>query len=434
MPQQRTEAPANTAAKRCVIYCRKSSSEGLDRNYTSIDAQRDTCLRFIESHAGDGWQYTGQVFEDGGFSGGTTDRPAFQRMMRDVRNGEIDIIVIYKLDRINRNKRDFWNIEHELRQHGVEIACATQSIELKTSTGRATTGIMMDFAELEREMDSERILGQLRAARAAGRWSAAATPYGYRKNEDSELVVDEPKAEAIRFIFERYPVIKSAKQVAKELNDRFGPKEPGTPWLTRHVYKILQNIAYKGLVAYEGVEYKGIHAPLVTSEQWALARKVAAENTADREASQRMQSIAEFRGILKCGHCNCQMTPGYTMKEGRRYIYYRCVKDHALAVPTFPVRVISSKELERPVWNELGKILTTPTFHKMLAELKPELKDATEDTLGNLADFIEQLYPVERSRIVHALVREMRLSEDGLDIFFNTNGAKQIAEEMRNHA
>lgn len=128
------------------------------------------------------------------------------------------------------------------------------------------------------------------------------------------------------------------------------------------------------------------------------------------------------------------MTPGYTMKEGRRYIYYRCVKDHARAVPTCPVRVISSKELERPVWNELGKILTTPTFHKMLAELKPELKDATEDTLGNLADFIEQLYPVERSRIVHALVREMRLSEDGLDLFFNTNGAKQIAEEMRNHA
>ena len=161
---------------------------------------------------------------------------------------------------------------------------------------------------------------------------------------------------------------------------------------------------------------------------------MAAENTADREASQRMQSIAEFRGILKCGHCNCQMTPGYTMKEGRRYIYYRCVKDHARAVPTCPVRVISSKELERPVWNELGKILTTPTFHKMLAELKPELKDATEDTLGNLADFIEQLYPVKRSRIVHALVREMRLSEDGLDIFFNTNGAKQIAEEMRNHA
>lgn len=211
MPQQRTEAPASTAAKRCVIYCRKSSSEGLDRNYTSIDAQRDTCLRFIESHAGDGWQYTGQVFEDGGFSGGTTDRPAFQRMMRDVRNGEIDIIVIYKLDRTNRNKRDFWNIEHELRQHGVEIACATQSIELKTSTGRATTGIMMDFAELEREMDSERILGQLRAARAAGRWSAAATPYGYRKNEDSELVVDEPKAEAIRFIFERYPVMAICK-------------------------------------------------------------------------------------------------------------------------------------------------------------------------------------------------------------------------------
>lgn len=140
MPQQRTETSVSAAARRCVIYCRKSSSEGLDRNYTSIDAQRDTCLRFIESHAGDGWQYTGQVFEDGGFSGGTTDRPAFQRMMRDVRNGEIDIIVIYKLDRINRNKRDFWNIEHELRQHGVEIACATQSIELKTSTGRATTG------------------------------------------------------------------------------------------------------------------------------------------------------------------------------------------------------------------------------------------------------------------------------------------------------
>ena len=146
MPQQRTEAPASTAAKRCVIYCRKSSSKGLDRNYTSIDAQRDTCLRFIENHASDGWQYTGQVFEDGGFSSGTTDRPAFQRMMRD--------------------------------------------------------------------------------ARAAGRWAAASTPYGYRKNADSELVVDEENAERIRFIFERYPVIKSVRQVTIELNDHFGDKEP----------------------------------------------------------------------------------------------------------------------------------------------------------------------------------------------------------------
>lgn len=414
----RLNAEPAAACKRCVIYCRKSSSEGLDRNYTSIDAQRDTCLRFIENHASDGWQYTGQVFEDGGFSGGTTDRPAFQRMMRDVRNGEIDIIVIYKLDRINRNKRDFWNIEHELRQHGVEIACATQSIELKTSTGRATTGIMMDFAELEREMDSERILGQLRAARAAGRWAAAPTPYGYRKNEDSELVVDDEKAKRIRFIFERYPVIKSVRQVTIELNERFGDKEPGKPWLTRHVYKILQNIAYKGFVAYEGVEYKGIHTPLVSGEQWALARKVAAENTADKEGARRMQSVAEFKGIIKCGHCNCFMSPSYTMKNGRRFVYYKCTKDHTRAISTCPVRTVASNEIERPVWNELAKILTTPTFHKMLAELKPELAGVASDTLGNLALFIEQLYPIERSRIVHALVREIRLGEDSLDIFF----------------
>lgn len=420
------------ANKRCVIYCRKSTSDGLDRDYTSIDCQTDTCKAFIERHANEGWRFTGKVYADGGYSGGTTDRPDFQKMMASVRAGEVDVIVIYKLDRISRNKRDFWNLAHELQQYGTVISTATQFVEMQTSGGRAATGVLMDFAEYEREIDSERINGQIRAARIAGRWASAATPYGYSKSQHAELIVDEEKAERVRFIFDRYLVIKSAKQVAIELNERFGEKAPRKPWTTAHVYRILENIAYKGLVSYKGREYKGIHAPIVAEDVWRTAREISMENTVAKENGKRVETVAEFKGILRCGHCHGAMIPTYTMKNGRRYVYYKCQKDDVRAVSSCPIRVIASREIERPVWNELAKILKTPTFHAALATVKPELQGKTESTIGQLSEFIEQLYPIERTRIVQALIKEIVIRTDGMDIVFITNGARQIAEEMRN--
>jgi len=418
--------------KRCVIYCRKSSSDGLDRDYTSIDCQTDTCKAFIERHASEGWTFTGKVYADGGFSGGTTNRPDFQRMMEAVRANEVDVIVIYKLDRISRNKRDFWNLVHELQQYGVTISTATQFVEMQTSGGRAATGVMMDFAEYEREIDSERINGQIRAARMAGRWASAATPYGYAKTQHAELVVAEEEAKRVAFIFERYPVVKSVKQVAIELNAQFGDKEDGRPWRTTHVYRILENIAYKGLVSYRGREYKGIHKAIVTEAQWAAAREVAMTNLVAKGEENRIETVAEFKGILKCGHCGGAMVPKFSMKNGKRYIYYKCQRDEIRAVSTCPIRAIASNEIERPVWNELARVLRTPTFHEALVAVKPELAGTTEDTIGSLADFIEMLYPVERSRVVHALIKEIRLTTEGLDIVFISGGAKGLAKEMRN--
>ena len=372
------------------------------------------------------------MYADGGFSGGTTNRPDFQRMMESVRAGEIDIIVIYKLDRISRNKRDFWNLAHELKQYNVIISTATQFVEMQTSGGRAATGVMMDFAEYEREIDSERINGQIRAARMAGRWSSAATPYGYAKTQHAELIVDEEAAKRVRYIFDRYPVIKSAKQVAIELNEKFGDKEPGHPWRTTHVYRILENIVYKGLVSYREREYKGIHTPIVTESAWAAARAVAVANLVAKDGDNRIETIAEFKGILRCGHCGGAMVPKFSMKGGRRYIYYKCQRDEVRAVSTCPIRAIASHEIERPIWNELARILKTPTFHDALVAVKPELAGATKDTLGNLPEFIEMLYPVERSRIVHALIKEIRLMTEGLDIVFLSGGARGLAKEMRN--
>lgn len=420
------------AEKRCVIYCRKSSSDGLDRDYTSIDCQTDTCKAYIERHAGEGWRFTGRVYADGGFSGGTTNRPEFQKMMDSVRAGEVDVVVIYKLDRISRNKRDFWNLVHEFRQYNVTIVTATQFVEMQTSGGRAATGVLMDFAEYEREIDSERINGQIRAARMAGRWASAATPYGYAKAQHAELVVDEEAAKRVRFIFERYLVIKSARQVAVELNERFGDKEPGKPWRTTHVYRILENIAYKGYVGYKGREYKGIHAPLVSAADWAKAREVAMSNAVAEDGSRRIETVAEFKGILKCGHCGGAMVPKFAMKGGKRYVYYKCQRDEIRAVSTCPIRAIASHEIERPIWNELARILKTPTFHDALVAVKPELAGATEDTIGNLAEFIEMLYPIERSRVVHALIKEIRLATEGIDIVFLSGGAKELAKELRN--
>lgn len=420
----------DAAQKRCVIYCRKSSSEGLERDYTSIDCQTDTCKAFIERHANEGWVFTGRVFADGGFSGGTTNRPDFQRMMDAVRAQEVDIIVIYKLDRISRNKRDFWNLAHELKQYNVIISTATQFVEMQTSGGRAATGVMMDFAEYEREIDSERINGQIRAARMAGRWASAATPYGYRKTQHAELIVDDEAAKRVRFIFERYLVIKSVKQVTIELNEKFGEKESGRPWNTKHVYRILENIAYKGYVQYKDREYKGIHAPLVSEQMWADVRAIATANLRSNDGGQRIETVAEFKGLLRCGHCGSAMAPTFGNKNGRRYIYYKCMKDSTRAVPTCPIHIIAANEIERPIWNEIAKLLKTTAFHDVLLSLKPEMQ-GVEHTLGNLAEFFEQLYPIERSRILHALIKEISVTKDGLDMEIITNGVKGLIKEMQ---
>ena len=422
----------STGKKRCVIYCRKSSSDGLDREYTSLDCQLDTCKTYIERHTEKGWVFTGQVYTDGGFSGGTTNRPEFQRMMNDVRSGAIDVIVIYKLDRISRNKRDFWNLVHELREYNVTISTATQFIEMETSGGRAATGVMMDFAEYEREIDSERINGQIRAARMAGRWAASATPYGYKKTQDAELIVDEENAQKIRYLFKRYIIVKSVKQVVTEMNAKFGDKKPNVPWDIKHVYKILQNVAYKGFVTYKGHEYKGIHEPLVSEALWATAREIATVNTRAEKGNPRAAIVAEFKGLIKCAHCGGAMIPTYSMKKGKRYVYYKCEKDYNRAVSTCPIRHVPLREIERPIWNEVVKILGTPTFHKTLETLKPELKGKTQEALGDLSAFIEQLYPIERNRIIHALIKEIRLSDKGLDIIFFANGAKELTKELRN--
>lgn len=426
--------PNNTndtqGTKRCVIYCRKSSSDGLDRDYTSIDCQTDTCRTFIERHANDGWRFTGAVYADGGFSGGTTNRPDFQRMMDSVRAGEIDVIVIYKLDRISRNKRDFWNLAHELKQYGVIISTATQFVEMQTSGGRAATGVLMDFAEYEREIDSERINGQIRAARVAGRWASAATPYGYMKSQHAELLVNEKEAPQVRFLFDRYLTLKSAKGVAAELQEQYGDKLKNKPWTSRHIYLILENIAYKGYVSYKGREYKGIHAPLVSEEVWAKAREISMENTVAKNNGQRIETIAEFKGVLKCGHCHCAMKPSFGVRNGRRYVYYKCNKDDVRAISTCPIRCISTKQIEKPIWNEVAKILKTSAFHTALGSVKPELAGKTEMSIGNLASFIEKLYPMERTRLVQTLIKSISITQDGLDIIFNTNGAKNIMEEL----
>lgn len=181
----------------------------------------------------------------------------------------------------------------------------------------------------------------------------------------------------------------------------------------------------------KGREYKGIHTPLVTETQWATAREVAMTNAVAKGEENRIETVAEFKGVLKCGHCGGAMVPKFSMKNGRRYIYYKCQRDEIRAVSTCPIRAISSNEIERPIWNELARILRTPTFHEALASVKPELADKTKDTIGNLAQFIEMLYPGERSRVVHALIKEIRLTTEGLDIVFLSAGAKGLAKEMK---
>ena len=203
-------------ALRCAIYCRKSSEEGLDQAYNSLDAQRDACAAYIRSQVSEGWVLTPEVYDDGGFSGGNLERPGFKRLMDQIEAGKIDVVVVYKVDRLTRSLTDFAKIVEVLDRKGASFVSVTQAFNTTTSMGRLTLNVLLSFAQFEREVTGERIRDKIAASKTLGMWMGGNVPFGYRpKGRTLEIVPEEAKT--VRIIFERYLALGSVHQLAKDL-------------------------------------------------------------------------------------------------------------------------------------------------------------------------------------------------------------------------
>ena len=423
--------------KKCAIYTRKSCEDGLELEYNSLDAQYDSAEAYIRSQASNGWRVIPKRYDDGGFSGGNVNRPALKALMRDIENGEVDVVVVYKIDRLSRSLGDFTDLSKIFERHNVSFVSVTQQIDTSNAAGRMMLNILMSFAQFEREMTSDRIRDKIYATRKKGLWSGGMIPFGY-KTVDKRLVPDPVTAPVVRHVFARYAESASAKLVASELQKKFGPrtfgsKKGGDPtWRMMHVYRILRNPVYKGELLHRatGEVFHGLHEPLVDVALWEDCRRILDES-AGLQPSAHRETVAILKGLVRCGHCGGAMAPVFTVKrKGLRYSYYRCVSSTKVADSECPLRGVSGELLERQVVAQLGTIFKTPEFLRLAAEGSGRTEDEVREALSDIPAFFGGLFPPERERLLHCLVREVVVRTDGIDIEFRTDGMEELVREV----
>jgi len=268
----RKPAPSPTKAFRCAIYTRKSSEEGLEQDFNSLHAQRESCDAYIKSQRHEGWVPLPALYDDGGYSGGSTERPALKRLLADIQFHLIDVVVVYKVDRLTRSLADFAKIVEIFDAAGVSFVSVTQQFNTTTSMGRLTLNVLLSFAQFEREVTGERIRDKIAASKQKGMWMGGWVPIGYDR-KDRTLTINETEAVTVRTIFDMFLKLKNVQRVQTELvrlNLRTKPyAKPrgraigGLSFARGHIYKILSNPLYMGEIEHRGVRYPGLHPPLI---------------------------------------------------------------------------------------------------------------------------------------------------------------------------
>ena len=266
----------------CAIYTRKSSDEGLEKEFNSLDAQREACAAYVLSQKHAGWAALPDQYDDGGLSGGTLERPALQRLLTDIASGKVQIVVVYKVDRLTRSLADFAKIVDVLDSHGASFVSVTQSFNTTTSMGRLTLNMLLSFAQFEREIAGERIRDKIAASKAKGMWMGGNVPLGYDVKE-RKLIVNTAEAETVRMIFRRYAELGSVRILAEELSGlgivskrregAGGVLAGGNRFSRGALYTLLQNPVYRGEIGHQGKVYPGQHEPIVEAEHWKLVQE-----------------------------------------------------------------------------------------------------------------------------------------------------------------
>jgi site-specific DNA recombinase len=319
-----------SARVRCAIYTRKSSEEGLDQEFNSLQAQREACEAFINSQRHEGWVCLPANYDDGGFSAATMERPALQRLLADITAGRVDIVVVYKIDRLTRSLADFAKIVEILDARGASFVSITQQFNTTSSMGRLTLNVLLSFAQFEREVIGERIRDKIAASKKKGMWMGGVPPLGYRV-EDHKLVIIDSEAEIVRAMFRRYVELGSVRLLKEELEARginskswtnaSGRVIGGKPFSGGALYLILRNRTYLGAIVHNGHSHPGEHAPIIDQPLWDAVQAQLASNAGEQDASAGTRHPSLLTGMLFDADGN-PMTPTHAVKKGMRYHYY----------------------------------------------------------------------------------------------------------------
>ena len=373
--------PPSKRRLRCAVYTRKSSEEGLEQDFNSLDAQREACDAYIASQKHEGWIGLPARYDDGAYSGGTMARPALQALLTDIKARRVDVVVVYKVDRLTRALSDFAKIVEVFDGHGVSFVSVTQAFNTTTSMGRLTLNVLLSFAQFEREVTGERIRDKIAASKQKGMWMGGFVPFGYRPHERT-LVIEEPEAEIVRLIFALYLEHGAVRLVEAELNGRAIPMPGRTTKAGRiygnrgfsrgQLYKLLSNPIYCGEIAHKGTRHPGQHPAIISPETFALVAERLAANGHERKTGRNAKVPSLLAGLLIDADGN-KLIATHAVKKGRRYRYYISKALHASRKHGRPSRDLLSGfgASESSVW----RLPATGIESIILQEMKRFLSD-----------------------------------------------------------
>jgi site-specific DNA recombinase len=413
--------------KRCAIYTRKSSEEGLEQEFNSLAAQREACEAYIRSQLHEGWASAKHHYDDGAFSGGNLARPALQRLLTDIRAGRIDIVVVYKVDRLTRSLADFARLVEIFDAQGVSFVSVTQQFNTTSSMGRLTLNVLLSFAQFEREVTGERIRDKIAASKKKGMWMGGNPPLGYDASERT-LVINLAEAKTVRHLFALYLQLGCVRRVKDEA-DRLGLKTKrstttngvergGKPFSRGHIYRLLSNPIYTGRIAHRGQLYFGQHQALIADETWTAVRSQLAGNAGDHQRKAKATEPSVLAGLLVDAQ-GARLTPSHAVKKGRRYRYYVSA---ALITEAGTDRTqswrLAAQEIEDSVIRILVDALTSPA--RLLERLSTTgmPSEQVRKLLGRVGRLAAALRgsSAERAKVIRELVEQVRIDEETIII------------------
>ncbi len=389
---------------RCAIYTRKSTEEGLEQEFNSLDAQRESAENYIASQKSQGWVCLPDYYDDGGFTGGNMDRPAVSRLLEDIDSGRIDCVVVYKVDRLSRSLLDFTKILERFEKKNVSFVSVTQQFNTTNSMGRLTLNILLSFAQFEREVISERTRDKIAMARKRGKYTGGRPVLGYDiAPEGGKLLVNEAEARQVREIFELYLKNRSLLAVLDEL-ERLGRQTKS--WVTRkgklrqaeqynkkRIAALLKNPIYIGKIQYEDKLYEGEHEAIVEPEVFDQVRQMLADNRQVLRTDQPNRHGGILKGILRCKACGCGMGHSTTKKKsGKSYRYYVCQKAIVRGWSNCPQPSLPANEIEQFVIDEIRSIgLDDGLIESIVIQSQQAMKDDIEDNAARVKTLNQEL-------------------------------------------
>jgi DNA invertase Pin-like site-specific DNA recombinase len=400
----------------CAVYTRKSSEEGLEQDFNSLDAQREAGRAYVESQRHEGWRPLTTHYDDGGYSGGTLDRPALQRLLTDIRAGKVQIVVVYKVDRLTRSLADFAKLIELFDAHGVSFVSVTQQFNTTTSMGRLMLNVLLSFAQFEREVTGERIRDKIAASKKKGLWMGGTPPLGYQV-KDRKLVVNEAEAEVASHIFRRYLQLGTVAKLTvalvaegyrtKRYTSTNGRTFGGQTFSRGHLYRILSNRIYLGEIVHKDASYPGEHRAIVETELWNRVQALLAASHHAARTDERVASPALLKGLIFDGAGN-RMSPSHAVKGGVRYRYY-------VSQAVLQGRAQEAGSIARLPAPELEQLVINAVSHALAKDERTRLAAAQLEEMGER----------DRRQALRRVLRRIEVAESRIGVTIDSSALGQ---------